>query len=356
MLSHLLMLFRSRRSDPAGRGPEILGTLSPDLIANIRQFGYTPSPRQLHAISQNLNLTIGGAFKLFGYSLDRMRELDFLLNGAKTRLIESYPFYRDRLVDIPEILGDASSLRQNAFLADLILSWKQQVPIRAIRGPHWSRQRVLYAQVGTKDGMGLPRIPPGSVVSIEEIDEIERCKSAPERYYFLQRRTGYSCCRCMVDRGRLLLITDRRLGPRLEVTFPGEVRIIGRIVFFAIRLQIPEPEPLPSRNARNDTPLLLPWEHTSFPALLRTEKLRFGITEAHLNKVADVLEDQLDVRLSSRTLRRHVHNAEQLPRTAVLLALIATHSLRPSDVLRLLRLWPAGARQLSLTTLMREGN
>ena len=118
MLSHLLTLSRSRRSGVAGREPEVSGALSSDLISNIRQFGYTPSPRQLHTISQNLNLTIGGTFKLFGYSLDRMRELDFLLNGAKTRLIESYPFYRDRPVDLPGILGDASFLRQNSFVSE----------------------------------------------------------------------------------------------------------------------------------------------------------------------------------------------------------------------------------------------
>jgi hypothetical protein len=347
MLSHLLMLSRSRRSGAAGREPEVSGALSSDLISNIRQFGYTPSPRQLHTISQNLNLTIGGTFKLFGYSLDRMRELDFLLNGAKTRLIESYPFYRDRPVDLPGILGDASFFRQNSFVSDLVRSWKREVPIRAIRGPHWSRRRILYAQVGTSDGMGLPRIPPGSVVAVEDIDEIERWKPDPEQHYFLQHRTRYSCCRCTVDNGRLLLITDRqRVGTRLEFTFPGEVRVIGRVVFFATRLPISEPAPLSSRDADNNAPLLLPWEHTSFPSLLRSEKLRFGITEAHLNWAAEVLEDQLGVRLSSRTLRRHEHNAEQLPRTAIL-------SLRPSDVLRLLRLWPARARQLSLTTLMR---
>ena len=353
-LSHLLMLSRSRRSGGAGREPEVSGALSSDLISNIRQFGYTPSPGQLFAISQSLNLTIGGAFKLFGYSLERMRELDFILNGTRTRLIETYPFYRDRPVDLPKILGEASFLRENSFVSDLVRSWKHEVPIRAIRGPHWSRRKLLYAQVGTSDEMGLPRIPPGSVVAVEDIDEIERRKPIPERYYFLQHRTGYSCCRCIVDGGRLFLIADRqKVGTCLEFTLPGEARIVGRVVFFVTRLPIPEPHPLPHRNTDDNVPLLFPWEYTSFPALLKSEKLRFGITEAHLNGVAEALEDQLGVRLSSRTLRRHEHNAEQLPRTAILLALMATHSLRPSDVLRLLRLWPAGARQLSLTTLMR---
>ena len=39
MLSHLLMLSRSRRSGAAGRASEVSDTLSSDLISNIRQFG-----------------------------------------------------------------------------------------------------------------------------------------------------------------------------------------------------------------------------------------------------------------------------------------------------------------------------
>jgi transcriptional regulator with XRE-family HTH domain len=354
MLSHLLMLSRTRLRERPGAESEVRRTLSPDLITNIRQFGYTPSPRQLHAISQSLGVTIGGAFKLFGYSLESIRGLDFLLNGTRTRFIEDFPFYRDRPVDLPENLGDASSLRKNSFLSELVRSWRRDVPIRAIRGPHWSRGRILYAQVGTGDGMGLPRIPPGSVVAIGEIKEDERKKPNPERYYFLQHRTGYSCCRCTVEDRRLLLITEgQRVGTRQEFAYPGEVRIVGRIVSFATRLPIPTHEPSPSRIAHNDMPLLLPWEHRSFSALLRAERLRFDITEAHLNRVADVLEEELGVRLSARTVRRYEQNAQQLPRTAILLAIMAVYSLRPSDVLRLLQLWPAGARKLSLTTMMR---
>ena len=73
-----------------------------------------------------------------------------------------------------------------------------------------------------------------------------------------------------VDRGTLLLIADRQnVGTRLEFTFPGEARIVGRVVFFVTRLPIPKPHPLPHRNTDDNVPLLFPWEHTSFPALLK---------------------------------------------------------------------------------------
>jgi hypothetical protein len=259
MLSDLLALTRSRRSDLVGPDPEIRDMLSPDLITNIRQFGYTASPRQLHAVSQNLNLTIGGAFKLFGYSLESMRELDFLLNGSRTRLIDSYPFYLDRPVDLPKHLGDASSMRRNSLLSDLVLSWRHEVPIRSIRGPQWSRRKILYAQVGTNDGMGLPRIPPGSFVAIREINEEERRKPDPERYYLLQHRTGYVCCRCTVDCERLLLISEGQMvGTKQEYMYPGEVRVVGRLLSLATRLPVPTQELVPFRASRSDTPLLLP--------------------------------------------------------------------------------------------------
>ena len=128
MLSHLLLLARSRRQATDLGGHRVRDTLNPDLIANIRRFGYTPSPQTLHEISQQLSLTIGGAFKLFGYSLEGVRNLDFVLNGTRTRLIDTYPFYSDRPVDLPAVLGDQSTFRETMFLTDIVRSWRREVP------------------------------------------------------------------------------------------------------------------------------------------------------------------------------------------------------------------------------------
>ncbi len=231
MLSHLLMLSRSRRREQPGSELEVHGALSPDLISNIRQFGYTPSLRQLHSISHPLDLTIGGSFQLFGFNLERMRHLDFRLNGARTRLIETYPFYRDRPVDVPKILGDASAFQQNSFLSDLVHSWRHGIPIRSIRGPNWRRQRLLYAQIGTGDGIALPLIPPGSVIAIGAVTDNERQWPDPNLYYFLQHRSGYSCSRCLVEKHRLHLITGgANVGTPQDFAYPGEALIVGKAV------------------------------------------------------------------------------------------------------------------------------
>lgn len=354
MLSHLLMLSRSQHRERLERQPPVHGAFSRDLITNIRRFGYTPSLRQLHALSQYLDLTIGGAFKLFGYSLESMRHLDFLLNGERTRFIETYPFYRDRPVDVPQLLGNSGALHQNSFLYDFVRSWRIGIPIRAIRGPHWRRRKLLYAQIGTRDGMALPRIPPGSIIAVQEIDENERRNPDSSRYYLLQHHAGYICSRCVAEKGRLLLITrGQKIGIRQEFEYPGEARIVGQVVSFAAKLPAPALGPLVSNLIwSKDTPLILPWEHTSFTSLLKAETVRFGITEAHLTGLAPLLKEQLGVALSSRTLRRYQRIGNTSPRTAVLLGIAAVLSLRLSDVFRVLKMWGPTVQQLSLTTLL----
>ena len=160
------------------------------MLTNLRQFGSTPTPRQLQALKLHLSLTIGGAFKLFGYSLDGMRGIEGRLNGGRTRFIESYPFYRDRPVDLPGVLGHHDAFQSTAFLSDLVVRWQKGIPIRAIRGPHWQKGGFLYAQLGSSDTRSMPKVLPGSYILIRHIGEQERQNPNPEWMYFLQLGNG----------------------------------------------------------------------------------------------------------------------------------------------------------------------
>ena len=68
VLSRLFSLIRGAPREVTARLNRESAGLSPDLLSNIRQFGSTPTPRQLQALKLRLSLTIGGAFKLFGYA------------------------------------------------------------------------------------------------------------------------------------------------------------------------------------------------------------------------------------------------------------------------------------------------
>ena len=353
ILSRFLALIRRAPRETAARLNRDSAGLSPDLLSNLRQFGSTPTPRQLQALKQRLSLTIGGAFRLFGYRLDKMRGVEALLNAGRTRFVESYPFHRDRPVDLPGALGHEGAFQHTAFLSDLVVCWQQGVPIRAIRGPHWRKDGFLYAQLGSSDTRAMPKIPPGSYIAIRLIGEQERQNPNPERMYFLQHGNGYLCCGCAVRQHKLSIITEDRnyAGPH-EFLYPGEVRIVGRVASFGVRLPLAEPSLILPRRTYKPAPLILPWEHTSLRDLVSAERQRFGITEAHLAMASDILESRLGASISARTLRRYEQEKERMPRTAVLIGLALINSLRFTDVLRILDLWSDESQHHSLDAMM----
>jgi hypothetical protein len=353
VLSRLLSLFRKAPRAITDRLLREGAELSPDLLSNLRQFGSTPTPRQLQALKLRLSMTTGGVFGLFGYDLDRMRPIEALLNGHRTRIIESYPFVRDRKVDLPQVLAEDRAFQGTSHLSELVLRWQEQVPIRAIAGPYWKRDDFVYAQLGTSDRRASPRIPPRALIAIGPISEQERRNPDPERFYFLQHGEGYICSRCVVRQRRLCLITEDHSDPGpYEFFYPGEVRLVGRVASFAASLSSNAPSFIPARRTHKPAPLILPWEHSSLRALVSAERQRFGIGDAHVLRASQILESRIGSGVSARTLRRYEYQIEGTPRTAVLICLTLIHSLRFTDVLRVLGLWTDESRSYSLESLL----
>jgi hypothetical protein len=353
VLAQLLDLFRGSSSDTTPGRPLGDFKLSQHLLKNVRQFGYVPTPRQLFALRKRLSISTGGVFKLFGYRLDSMRRVEELLNGHRTRLVESYAFNRDRAVDLPGWLGGPSVFQRTAFLSEVVVGWQQGIPIRALRGRHWQREGIFYVQLGVNERAAMPGVPPGSFLAVALVDEAEQRNPNPKTYYFLQSGHGYLCARCVVHHGRLSLITHaHEYFGQQEFFYPGEIRIVGKAVSFGVRLPLAESvDDLPDR-AHRPAPLILPWEQKSLPGLLAAERMRFGITEAHLKRANEILEDRLGTGISARTIRRYEHGAGKIPQTSTLLGLALVHSLRISDVLRVLDLWSDESMSYSLAMLM----
>jgi len=196
-------------------------------------------------------------------------------------------------------------------------------------------------------------VPPGSYIAIRPIGEQERQNPNSERMYFLQLGNGYLCCGCAVRQHKLsIIIEDRDYAGPHEFIYPGEVRIVGRVASFGVRLPLTEPSLTPPRRTYKPAPLILPWEHTSLRNLISAERQRFGIVEAHLARASEILESRLGASLSVRTVRRYKQEQERMPRTAVLIGLALIHSLRFTDVLRTLNLWTDETQYHSLRALM----
>lgn len=352
---HIYGLYRNAATGPVDaeeRSARMLFLRS--LINNLQHEKSKPSPRVLHELSQRIHLSIGGSFKLLGYRLDSMREVDFLLNGHRTRIIESYPFFRDREIDLPCALSAATAFERSALVSELITNWQRSLPIRALQGDDWQRRGMYYVQIGTEDSPALAGIPPGAVVSIEPVSLAEQSNPDPDGIYCLQFGNGYKCCRCLASQNKLILIprSSHYVGQH-EFLYPQEVRIVGRARGFAAQLPLVLSDKTEEAEVSRSAPLILPWEQPSLATLLQTERLRFGLKEQMLDQANQILESRVGATLSRRTLRRYAYEARLVPHTDTLLALTLFHSVRISDVLRSLRFWQDESRLYSLASLLK---
>jgi hypothetical protein len=324
-----------------------------DLLSNLPRTHEHPTLKTLLEVAYTCSLTLEGAHRLFGYDLGAIRQYDLRLNGGRTHLLESYPFERDFLIDLPATLAPQDAFNADASLRDLVLQWQTDVPIKALEAEGWSTPEAFYVHVGTEDSLGSS-IPPGAMALVERISAEERIRPNPRRVYLLQFGNGYRCSRCVVSRGKLRLLSSEKvyLG-REEFIYPGAVRIAGRIRMFALKLPMPEYSsrwPLPP--CRPCARLILPWEHETRDKLFATEHVRFKRRKEEELSVQDFLQTELHAKLSSRSERRYRRPSPSSPHVNALIHLALAHVTRYTDTLRVGGSWNSDKDRFSLETLL----
>ena len=354
-LIHLRGLFReipssSEKDDLAHERRELL---TKNLLSNLFRTKDHPTLNVVLEVADVFSLTLDGAHRLFGYELERIREYDLELNAGRTRVVETYPFERDRLVDLPFQFGGDEAFARGATLQDLVLDWHTNTPIRTLESGGWQQANAFYVRVGTEDSLGSS-LPPGSLALVVPVEEAERMRPNPRAIYLLQFSNGYRCSRCVVTGGKLLLLTSGRqyIGPQ-EFSYPERVRIAGRIRMFALGLPVPDYPLLSSLpSSQHGAPLILPWEHHSMDRLFRAKHHRFRRSKQELLRIREVMEAVFHTKLSSRTERRYRGSTSSLPHVDALLHLTVSHLARYTDVLRVQQLVNSDRGRHSLDTLL----
>jgi hypothetical protein len=354
-LNHLRNLYRNVRL-PGGPVEEeaqaARETFIRRLIANIKHSGSQPTPRVLFDLTRHFQLTTDGAYRLFGYNLSRIQDYDFRLNGHRTHIIESYPFYRDLPVDLPFELADDEVFERSASVQELVREWQRGVPIGSIEGKMWQRPDMIYIHIGSDDSL-TSHIPPGAIASVELIGHEERMHPDPDVTYLLLFGDGGRCSRCEVSEGRLFLRdhVGNRIGS-YAFDYPRQVRILGRVRMFSLRLpSIAQPSASPI-SLDTHAPLLLPWRYPSIQDLFASKSLRFRRSEQNWSEVRETIESALHIRISSRTVRRYRQKTPLLPHTGTLIGLSLAYVTRYTDVLRVLRCFEPESNHYSLETLL----
>jgi hypothetical protein len=62
-----------------------------DFISNLRRTNARPTVNMVRELEEACSLTTDGAYRLFGYELDGVREFDLRLNAGRTHTVESSP-------------------------------------------------------------------------------------------------------------------------------------------------------------------------------------------------------------------------------------------------------------------------
>jgi len=305
-----------------------------DLLSNLRRTGEHPMLSTLLEFGDMHSLTVDGAHRLFGYELDRIRQYDLQLNGGRTHIAESYAFERDLLVELPRVLTPSVSFQKNGPLSTFVQQWQENIPIRALRRPGWQRAGTFYVHVGTEDSLGSS-VPPGATAIVEPIRDEEAKRPDPRSTYLLQFPNGYRCSRCVVTPGKLQLLTSDRSYRGVEsFSFPGSVRVAGRVRGFAVSLPLEPHLPQMLSHYDGQASLVLPFEQPTRESLFATKHRRFVRPKEETRRLDDFLQSALHFTLSERTKRRYRAETSSAPHVAALIHMTIEHFARYSDALR----------------------
>ena len=329
-------------------------TLAKNLLSNLTRTNEHPTLHTVLEIADTFSLTLGGAHELFGYDLGGIRECDLRWNRGRTHIIESYAFKRDQLVDLPSGFSSSEAFGADAALDELVPEWQTDIPIRALEEEGWQEPGAFYIHVGTEDSLGS-NLPPGALALVEPIGENERHLPLARAIYLLQFGNGYRCSRCVVSQGNLLpLDSSQNCRGFQRFAYPVDVRIAGRIRFFALSLPVPDYPLLRSLpSSHQKAPLILPWEHSSMDKLFAAKHLRFRRSTEDHARIREALESVFQTKLSERTERRYRRPTSSLPHIDALIHLSVANATRYTDSLRANRSLPSDRGRYSLQTLLK---
>jgi hypothetical protein len=334
---HIRNLLRQRK--PTDEAEQVLFARheqkTKDFLSNIRRSSDRPMLNIIRAIGEICSLTTDGSHRLFGYEIDDVRRLDAEFNGPRTHIVESYIFERDVLVDLPLELAPPAAFARTATVDTLVKRWQNDIPIRFLNTRGWKRSGTFYVRVGVEDSLGSS-IPPGSIAVVEPITHAEVQLPNPRHIYLLQFVNGYRCRRCVVSAGKLqLLASGRNYSGTEQFSYPGSVRIAGRIRAFSTALPLPDS---PSMNSLSKfagaAEFLLPWEQPSREHFFATEHRRFVRSSEEMHYVSGSLQKELHSKLSERTRRRYRHETDSEPHVDALIQMSIEHYSAYSDTLR----------------------
>ncbi len=226
-----LTLYRVSR-----QSADIFGRLSPFFIPHSLYYdleisAFSPGIQQLLALSRITNYRLSDWFAVFGFDLDAIPSLQYMVPRNRTVILDSS--VQDTECWIPWFAEKpASEFRETiAPLGQLVVPG---APVRARELVTPGGARFLYAKVGQDDFLAFPDIGPGSIIRIDT----RRAKETPspakdrsdKRIFLIERDLGFACTRLSsLGNNRITLRSPQLPFTPGELILDKELRILGVI-------------------------------------------------------------------------------------------------------------------------------
>jgi hypothetical protein len=257
---------------------------------------FSPTLYQLFALSRITSYRLTDWLRVFGFDLEQIPHLQVALPAKRTILLDSQSSYPNAWIPWFRDRPREASIPPVAPLSQLLESGP---PVPQLFLLEANRQRFLYAKVGLEDARAFPDLLPGSIVRIDQqqnvsLPQLNRMPSS--RLFLVEHGKGLCCCRLLAAGGdRILTVSTHLPYAQIELQLQREARVLGTVdVEIRPLIGIEQPK-VPKDLAKRQKPVGLHRGNTTLSQLLRASRLKVGLSlreaSALSQRIASIFED-----------------------------------------------------------------
>jgi transcriptional regulator with XRE-family HTH domain len=201
-------------------------------LADFENSGAIPSLHKLFSLCSIYHLNPDEVCRWYDVPLG-----DIFSNGASGGAPNTHLAAAPRGVNLPIHFDPGFDPQRTTYLTRMVQQWGY-FEAAALKNGH----QYHYGYIGSSDHWMGPLLRPGALVLVDpqkqRVDDPGGWKNEADRpIYLIDVRSGYRCCWCVLERGRLAL-QPHPLSPCIPESYhlPEEAEVVGRVVGVSMRL------------------------------------------------------------------------------------------------------------------------
>ncbi len=256
---------------------------------------FSPSLHQLFALSSISGYRLNDWLRVFGFNAEDIARLQVLLPSSRTMLLDSsladpeswVLWFRDKPGNLP-----APAIAPGGQLLDFA------PPTRLHSVSLAKKNNCVYAKIGLEDALAFPDLLPGSIVraNTRPASAMLTAVNGKARHclFLIEHANGLCCCRLQaVSENRVMPLSTQLPYAQVELQLEEEVRVLGVLDLEIRSLLKPEQPDVPKELSNYWRPRTLAREHARLSHLLRSTRLRLGLSFRHVSALSNYIATEL---------------------------------------------------------------